>query len=162
MFNIPAIGYGAVSIMMGIRYKVSHVFMLGTVIENTGKNWNQQLQRPRLWNAYYLILQSFIKGIPILPGFISKWYLSIESIQLGKFLLIFVILLSSLLNAVYYFPIIINGFFGIENLENRVYKSKRAPYEKLAPIIVLITAMLLLGIFSKDVLDLLITGINAL
>lgn len=157
----------AVYHMMGHAVTKSALFLCsGLMIEKTGKNEISNyrglgFEMPITFILFTLGALSMV-GIPILPGFISKWYLSIESIQLGKFLLIFVILLSSLLNAVYYFPIIINGFFGIENLENRVYKSKRAPYEKLAPIIVLITAMLLLGIFSKDVLDFLITGINAL
>lgn len=45
-------------------------------------------------------------GLPPLAGFFSKWYLALGTIQNSSWLLLAVILLSSLLNAVYFFRII--------------------------------------------------------
>ncbi len=53
-------------------------------------------------------------GIPILPGFISKWNLALATIETGQILPLAVILISSVLNAAYYFPVTINGFFSDE------------------------------------------------
>lgn len=45
-------------------------------------------------------------GLPPLAGFFSKWYLALGTIENSNWLLLGVILLSSLLNAVYFFRII--------------------------------------------------------
>lgn len=45
-------------------------------------------------------------GLPPLAGFFSKWYLALGTIENSSWLLLGVILLSSLLNAVYFFRII--------------------------------------------------------
>lgn len=51
-------------------------------------------------------------GIPGFSGFISKFYLALGALDAGKPFYVAVILLSSLLNAVYYFPIVVRAFFG--------------------------------------------------
>lgn len=150
--------------MMGHAVTKSALFLCsGLMIETTGKKELEHYkglghEMPLTFILFTLGALSMV-GIPILPGFISKWYLSIESIHLGKLFLIFVILISSLLNAVYYFPIIINGFFGIENLKDKRFNSKKVPKGKLISIMVLITTMLLLGTFSKYILDFISAGI---
>ncbi len=93
-------------------------------------------------------------GIPILPGFISKWYLSLACIDVGRVPLILIILASSLLNVLYYFPIIINGYFGNENLEGKIYKSKKIELKRLMPVFLLVIAMILIGAFSSRLIDL--------
>jgi multicomponent Na+:H+ antiporter subunit D len=92
-------------------------------------------------------------GIPIFPGFISKWYLSLACLELNRISLILIILASSLLNLLYYFPIVINGFFGKENLKGRVRKSKKVDPYSLFPIVTLIILMLLTGLFSGRIID---------
>jgi multicomponent Na+:H+ antiporter subunit D len=93
-------------------------------------------------------------GIPILPGFISKWYLSLTCIEVGRVPLILIILASSLLNVLYYFPIIINGYFGNENLEGKIYKSKKIELRRLMPVFLLVLSMILIGAFSSRLIDL--------
>lgn len=150
--------------MMGHAMTKSALFLCsGLMIEKTEEKDIDQYrglghEMPITFILFTLGALSMI-GIPILPGFISKWYLSIESIHLNKILLIFVILISSLLNAVYYFPIIINGFFGIDNLKDKEYKSKRVRNIKLVPIAILIVSMILLGAFSKGILEFIHTGV---
>ena len=99
-------------------------------------------------------------GIPVLPGFISKWNLSLASIAAGEVTLIAVILLSSLLNAVYYFPIVINGFFGEENLVGKVYKSKSKPLKEMMPIIILVFSMVYVGVVSRGIISSITQGLK--
>ena len=94
------------------------------------------------------------------PGFVSKWNFALASIEKGDLLLIGVIILSSLLNVIYYFPIVINGFFGDENLSGKVYKSKSKPVKELLPIIVLAIVMIYLGTASQSILQLIRAGLT--
>lgn len=134
----------------------------GLLIEKTkSKNIDQYkglgIEMPISFVLFSLCAFSMV-GIPVLPGFISKWYLSLATISSGKYIFIFIILISSLLNAVYYFPIIINGFFGTDNLKDRLYQSKKVSLKKLMPIILLVLTMIFVGIFSKFILDFIALG----
>ena len=50
-------------------------------------------------------------GAPPVVGFISKWYLCLGTIQNGHLIFLGVILFSSLLDVIYFFPIIKTAFF---------------------------------------------------
>ena len=50
-------------------------------------------------------------GIPPAAGFISKWFLCLGSLQSGHFVFLGVILISSLLDVIYFFPIVKTAFF---------------------------------------------------
>jgi multicomponent Na+:H+ antiporter subunit D len=50
-------------------------------------------------------------GAPPLAGFISKWYLSLGAIESGQLGFLLVILIGSLLDVVYFFPVIKTAFF---------------------------------------------------
>jgi len=136
---------------------------VGAMIEKTGHKELEHLkgigkEMPVTLSLFLIGALSMI-GIPILPGFISKWYLALASIRVDKLLLLGVILASSLLNAVYYLPIVINGFFGEENLKGKVYKSKRKPVKEILPVIVLVMVMVYTGIVSGRIIDLIQLGI---
>lgn len=51
-------------------------------------------------------------GIPPLNGFISKWHLGLGALDADQPVFLLVILISSFLNGLYYFPIVIRAFFG--------------------------------------------------
>lgn len=50
-------------------------------------------------------------GIPPVAGFISKWFLCLGSVQSGHLVFLVVILVSSLLDVIYFFPIVKTAFF---------------------------------------------------
>ena len=50
-------------------------------------------------------------GVPPVCGFLSKWYLSMGAIEANEVFFVFVLLVSSLLNAAYFLPIVFNAFF---------------------------------------------------
>ncbi len=81
-----------------------------------------------------------MSGIPPVSGFISKWYLCMGTLEAGELIFLAVILVSSLLDIVYFFPIIFTAFFGksrewtdSEN-KNKKTKIKEAPLFMLVPL----------------------------
>jgi multicomponent Na+:H+ antiporter subunit D len=53
-----------------------------------------------------------MSGIPPVAGFVSKWYLCLGTLESGELVFLAVLLVSSLLDIVYFFPIIFTAFFG--------------------------------------------------
>ncbi|HNU79862.1 MAG TPA: proton-conducting transporter membrane subunit [Bacillota bacterium] len=101
-------------------------------------------------------------GIPLFIGFNSKWNFALAIIDSNKILFIAVLVASSVLNAVYYLPIIINGFFGEENIKDKVFRSKEKPVQVLLPELILAFAIVYFGISSKGIIDLITKSIAGL
>jgi multicomponent Na+:H+ antiporter subunit D len=96
-------------------------------------------------------------GVPLTVGFVSKWYLAVASLEAGMGFLIFVLMLSSLLIAVYFWRVIDNIYFqpcaDVEagHRPNSVpdpSKPKEAPVLMLVPTVVLAALCIVFGIFS--------------
>ncbi|MCF6265739.1 MAG: monovalent cation/H+ antiporter subunit D family protein, partial [Desulfuromusa sp.] len=51
-------------------------------------------------------------GVPPVGGFVTKWYLALGTIDLHNWILLCVLLVSSLLNAGYFIPVVLKAFFG--------------------------------------------------
>lgn len=142
----------------------SNLFLIaGSIIDSTGEKEVSQIkgigkEMPITLGIFTLGALSMV-GIPILPGFISKFNFAIASIKVEKSLLIIVILASSLLNALYYLPIVINSYFGEENLKNKILKSKEKSIGELMPIIVLAILTLYIGLSSKAIIDAISEGL---
>jgi multicomponent Na+:H+ antiporter subunit D len=151
--------------MIGHAVTKSALFLLsGAIIHNSGHKNVEDLkgigkEMPLTLFLFLLAALSMV-GIPVLPGFISKWYLALASIESGNLFLILIIVASSLLNAVYYLPIIINGFFGEENLSDKIYRSKAMEIKKIMPVIMLIVAMIYVGVASKGIIAIIETGLR--
>ena len=75
-------------------------------------------------------------GIPPLIGFVTKWELSLGALDGRGYLFVGLLLLSSLMNFVYYFPIIQSAFFGDRRLGERAPSVEVVP-AMLAPMLVL-------------------------
>lgn len=160
-----SLGLGnALGLVMAIYHIVAHAVTKSTLFLATGSFIEQTdsheisdfkgigKEMPVTLGIFTLSALSMI-GIPILPGFISKWNMSMAAIDNGQIYLLFVLLASSLLNAAYYFPIIINGYFGEENLAGKIYKSKMKPLSTLLPLFALTGMMLFVGFFSGLLID---------
>ncbi len=156
-------------VTLGIYHMVAHslskacIFLAaGSFIEQTGQTAIRAFRgigrkMPHTLGLFTLCALSMV-GIPLLPGFISKFNLALAAIGVGKPILLGVILLSSLLNATYYFPVIINGYFGEDNLRDRTDQGHRKPLRELAPLIALCSLMILAGFLSGPILELLKNG----
>lgn len=89
-------------------------------------------------------------GIPPFNGFLSKWFLGLGALEVNQPLLAIVLLVSSLLNAVYYLPIVINAFFRKE--ENDFSMVSETSYKMLIPVVILAIATVFFDIIPVNVL----------
>ncbi len=99
-------------------------------------------------------------GIPLFAGFNSKWNFALAIIDSDKIIFTAVLIASSLLNALYYLPIVINAYFGEENVKDRVYMSKEKPIGKLMPMMILAFIIIYLGVSSNGIMSLITKSIS--
>ncbi len=105
MIHIPFHGFMKITLFM----------CAGAIMVMTGKKAISQLagigrQTPITMTAFAIGAIGMC-GAPPVAGFISKWFLCLGTIQAGSFLFLAVILISSLLDVIYFFPIIKTAFF---------------------------------------------------
>ncbi len=160
---------------MGLMVSLFHIFAhaltkamlflcVGSMIEQSGYKYKDQFrgigkEMPVTLGAFTLGALSMV-GIPIFPGFISKWYFSIATINADQYWFLGFILVSSLLNAVYYFPIVINGYFGIDNVKGKIYRAKYKPVKEVLPLAMLALAMIMISGYSSVLLEYFKMGLN--
>jgi multicomponent Na+:H+ antiporter subunit D len=82
-------------------------------------------------------------GIPPLNGFISKWQLGLGALQAGEILPLAVLMLSGLLNAGYFAPIIYRAFLKTPAVP---YQHREASPVMVIPIVITALFSLLLGL----------------
>jgi multicomponent Na+:H+ antiporter subunit D len=84
-------------------------------------------------------------GLPPTAGFFSKWYLLLGSYEAGYWVYVVVILLSSLLNAVYFFRILERMYLG--GAEGAPLRQQgRGLWLLQAPVVVLAVSLIGLGL----------------
>ena len=101
--------------------------------------------------AAFAMASLSIVGIPPTSGFVSKWYLVLGTVELPNFMLLGVLLLSSLLNAAYLGPIVFKAYF--EKETEPAEDVREVPW-MVIPLTISAAASLLLGIFPGLVLRL--------
>jgi len=97
-------------------------------------------------------------GIPGTGGLISKWYLAISALEIGRPVFVLVILASSLLNAVYYMPIVINAFMQQEDFKK---EAKPVPRIMLACLVIGMLFIVVSGFYTTPVVTLLQESFSA-
>ena len=112
--NVAAIGAG-MHIVTHAFGKITLFFCAGAVMIAAHKTEVSQLdglgRRMPITMLAFLIGSLSIIGLPPFGGVWSKWFLALGSLEAGEFVLLGVLLVSSLLNVVYLLPIPIRAFF---------------------------------------------------
>jgi len=152
----------------------SHAFMksalflaAGAIIWKTGiRNINDMKGLGRLMpvtmGSFSLAALAMI-GIPPLNGFLSKWTLALGALDAGMPGYVMVLLISSLLNALYYLPIIIPAFFespegeeindhGDEGSHEVLFKIKEATPLMLSAIVILALCTIFFGLTPNNII----------
>lgn len=101
-------------------------------------------------------------GIPITSGFISKYNLGLAALDANQTILIGVLVLSGLLNAMYYLPILIQAFLKEPKTPVYLIKLEKIPLTMMLPVAVLGLAILFLGIYPHLVLNLVDFAVESL
>ena len=97
--------------------------------------------------ACFTIGACSLVGVPPLCGFMSKWVLATSAIQAGMPYLVIILLISSLLNAVYYFRVVAISYFGNPKIE--IDTVDEAPKTMLVPVCILAVLVIILGVLVK-------------
>ncbi len=158
--GIAQIGYILVGISLltpsaftgSIYHIFAHAFMkgclflaAGAILLATGKHKVSELkgigmQMPLTMLAFTIASLTAV-GLPPFNVFVTKWYLGQGALDVGQPLLIVLLLISSMLNAAYYLPIVISAFLGDKALgQHKIKRKVRIKYASpvlLVPILVL-------------------------
>ncbi len=151
----PAAFNGAILHMSAHAFmKITLFFCAGAIYVHAHKTKVSQLDglgRTMPWTfAAFTIGSLGLAGFPPLNGFLSKWWLVVGSLESGRDIFMLVFLLSGLLNASYFFPIVIRAFFRpVPSGE----ASKRPPGEAsrwmVIPLCTTAVVAVLLGVFPN-------------
>ena len=129
--------------------KITLFLCAGAIAAITGKKTISELAG--LGKALPITMSAFLIGAfgmcgaPPLAGFISKWHVALGAVESGALFFLIIIFAGSLLDVVYFFPVIRIVFFGknsedktspnvkrgtadVTVRENRIYESQRAIY----------------------------------
>ncbi|RLI92739.1 MAG: monovalent cation/H+ antiporter subunit D family protein [Candidatus Altiarchaeales archaeon] len=142
-------------LMGGVLHFVYHAFMkitlffcAGAIYVVTHKENISELngigrKMPITMSMFFIAVLGMC-GFPPTCGFISKWYLLLGSAEANQLLLIIVLIVSTLLNIAYFFPIVLRAFFKKPAKQNGI---EEAPPLMLIPIIITALISVLLGIW---------------
>ena len=137
--------------------KITLFFCAGAIYVHAHKTEVSQLDglgRSMPWTFGAFAVGSLgLAGIPPLNGFISKWWLAMGSLEASQSWALAVLLLSGLLNAGYFFPIVVRGFFRPAPSENEGGKEHLPTGEAspwmVVPLCLTATMAIILGIFPN-------------
>lgn len=89
-------------------------------------------------------------GVPLTVGFVSKWYLAIASIEVGMWYLVPVILVSSVLTAIYFWRVLDNIYFKGHDGEDihAPVEMNEAPVMMLLPTLTMAVLCIVFGIIA--------------
>jgi multicomponent Na+:H+ antiporter subunit D len=144
---------GVLHIAMHAFAKITLFFAAGAILVAAHKTEISDMAglgraMPVTFGAFFIASLSII-GLPPFGGMWSKWYLALGTIEAGQWLLLAVLLASSLLNILYLLPVPVRAFFG-KPADGTVYTGIReAPASCLAAMIVTSLACLALFFYPE-------------
>jgi len=128
---------GQTAMAGSLMHILNHALMKGTlfmvagaVLYATGKEDIADLKglgrRMPLTMAAFTVAALSMVGVPLTVGFVSKWYIAVGSIEAGMWYLVPVVLISSLLTAVYFWRVIESIYFAKSEKDVEVSRLPRA------------------------------------
>lgn len=90
-----------------------------------------------------------IIGLPFIVGFISKWNLALGALEAGQGIYVGVLVISALLSAAYFLPIIYQGFFKKPEGALAEHHYGEADKLMLIPLLLTAAASFVLGVFPN-------------
>lgn len=177
--SVAQMGYIALGLSLGnamglvgaLLHILNHAVMKGCLFMVAGgvrwrAGWREVGQLAQLSRTMPLSMAALVVtalsmiGLPPTAGFFSKYYLVLGSIQAGAWPFAVVLVLSSLLTAVYFFRILENVYLKERGAAENApavapapsgWPGRELPASMLLPILLLGTGVILLGVFSGQV-----------
>jgi len=130
--------------------KITLFFCAGGYAETHGIHAIRELDgigRRMPWTTAMFTLGAFgMIGVPPLAGFITKWHLGLGAVSAGQYWVILVLLASTVLNAVYFLPLLHRVWFRASRQEDNGVGE--APPGLLGPILFTGVASVAAGLFA--------------
>ncbi len=163
-----ALGIGlanAMGLIGAVLHVLNHAFMKACLFLTAGNfrfklghshidKFNHALRKKMPWTmAAFTAAALSMVGLPPLAGFFSKWYLALGTIRNSSWHFLAVILVSSLLNAVYFFRILERVYMKpiqanpVEEDAKEV-KTDEVGASMLVPTLILAVGLILLGLLN--------------
>jgi multicomponent Na+:H+ antiporter subunit D len=141
-------------------------FVAGSIIYKTGIREIDKMagigKRMPITTLTFSIAALSMMGIPPLCGFISKWTLAMGALETGQpifMVSILLLILSGIMNAIYFLPIIIKAYFGANEYEGGY---DDAPPSMLVPMAILAAGCIVFGLFPHLTFSTIIPAAEAL
>lgn len=157
-------GYiGAVLHVINHAFMKSCLFLVTANLESSGRSVSIKELDPSfrrqmpLTAACFTMAAISMIGLPPMAGFFSKWYLLLGSYQEEAWIYVGVIVLSSLLNAVYFFRIIERLYLGKEEKSESEAPRQRFSILLSGPTLFLALALVALGLGNVFIVSRFIT-----
>jgi len=175
--SIGQVGYIAIGFAIGNTYGligavlhiVSHAFMKAGLFYTSGalkyryeihetKDIGQIYREMPLTGATMVICALSMIGLPPFAGFFSKWYLALGAIQNGQYYYVAVLIISSLLSAIYFFRIIEKLFMNKKNEQleiNHTLEKKKLelPWQMMIPLASAALMIVIIGLFNSYIVS---------
>ncbi len=149
---------GILHIAMHAVGKITLFFCAGAIFVATGRKHISQMvgigKRMPVTMAAFFIGSLGVIGLPPAGGFISKWNLALGTLEADRISMLVVLLVSSLLNAAYFLPIVYRAFFCTPTESMFPEGVKEAPLWCLIPLSVTAAGSIALFFFPEPVLGL--------
>lgn len=139
---------GMLHIAFHATMKITLFFVAGAIYVNLHRENISQLDgigKVMPWTMGAFTIGAIgLAGIPPINGFISKWYLGMGAIESGNLIPLAILVVSGLLNAAYFFPIVHIAFFRKgKDLEGH----GEAPMFMVVPLVITAILSFVLGIY---------------
>lgn len=175
--SVAQIGYISLGFAIGtpvalagaFLHMLGHAFMKGGLFFCTGAirykygtadidNFGRIYKKMPLTCGLLVLAALSMIGIPPTAGFFSKWYLALGAAGRHEWIYIAVLVISSLLNAIYFFKLIEKVFIRQDAGLKIRWKSEimELPVSIILPIIVCFIAILGIGLFNVRIVDILL------
>lgn len=155
--NMSLLG-GGLHIAMHAFAKITLFFAAGAIIVAANKSNISEMgglgrAMPITFGAFLIGSLSII-GLPPFAGMWSKWYLGLSMVETGQWLLLTVLLVSSLLNIAYLLPVPVRAFFGKTKDGTTYSQVNEAPVACLIAMMVTSLACLVLFFYPDPFYEL--------
>lgn len=164
LMNKEGLAAAVFHIITHVLMKSALFFCAGAIILQTHKRDIREFegigyQMPITMGVFTIGAMAMI-GIPGLNGFMSKWYLCIASLEAGKPIFVFMVLLSSFLNAMYYLPIVITAYLNKSPDRENILSIDKLPVNMLIAMVIIGSGCIILGVFPQWIMNFIEYGIN--
>jgi multicomponent Na+:H+ antiporter subunit D len=153
LLNPAGLTGSALHIVMHAFAKITLFFGAGAILVAAHKTKVSELnglgRAMPITFATFMIASLSIIGLPPLGGAWSKWFLAMGTVDAGRWALLGILMLSSLLNIAYLLPVPVRAFFGKAENDAAYTRVREAPASCLVAMIVTALACVILFFYPE-------------